>query len=201
MKKATYLILTLLFTVGFSFPGCICNCPKIQGKYFDIVGMRLMTYKQNGNYIQTVKEGEALNLAEYFIDAHFDLNYYGLHNQVKPEINFSFINTAFACSCLNNGYMGTEEKRQELTVITLNDFDAAHLANDTINDLLKRVFVGDTTDLQTYLSKDEGIIHGGGYTLVLKKKPQLDKEVHLQVILKLDNGELYQSSSEKVVIK
>ena len=182
--KATFF--TVLFTVGFSLPGCFCNCPKLRGQYFDVREMRVT----NG----MIPEGYRL-----FVD--FDVSYYNFNkNQLEP-FNFSLINSAYACSCLKDGEDGSKEKLQGLTVITKNDFDPQHLANDTINDLLDVQIYREKYDLQNYLQQDTSAYLYRGYTFLLKKKPQLNKEFKVEVILTLDNGEVFWQTNEPIYIQ
>ncbi|QHT71320.1 hypothetical protein GXP67_34025 [Rhodocytophaga rosea] len=184
--KSKAVFLTALFTIGFTLPGCFCNCPKIRGQYYDVREMKVAN-------IMT-PEG-------YRLLVDFDVSYYNFNKSQPEQLNFSLMNSAYACSCLKDGEEGSKEKLHELTVITKNDFDPQHLANDTINDLLDIQMYPATYDLQSYLQQDTSGFLFRNYNLILKKKPQLNKEFKVEVNLKLDNGEVYQKTNEPIYIE
>lgn len=203
-KKAKYIILTLVFTIGFSLPSCDddCDCPKPLGSYFDINNVKLINYKKRGDCCaDEAKAGQSIMLTDYFLYVKFNVEYYSFHDNTNTKADFSLISNAVACSCLENGVNGTKEKLKELIVITKNDFDNNHLANDTINDLLDISTYGGKQDLQTYLQKDTSTYLYEAYTLLLKKTPVLNKEFITEVTIKLDKGEVYQAIRQPIILE
>jgi hypothetical protein len=62
--------------------------------------------------------------------------YFDYHSHVCPK-PFSFIQTANACSCLDPGYMGSDDQIVAVHVVTLNKLNATFAAGDTINSIAR----------------------------------------------------------------
>ena len=205
IKVAT--LITLL-VVGFTFQYCNpddCGCPPFQGDYFDIQGVELVNYQTRedcSRCIRLIEEEESVRFADYrYLSVDYQVEYYGDDLAATPKQSFSLINSAFACSCIEDGYFGSQDERlDDLTVITLNDFDEQHRAGDTINDLLEVQFFDESTDLNEYLALDTALIKYDQLGLALKKAPDLNEEYHVRVDVKLSTGEVYQTQSRPIRI-
>ena len=103
----------------------------------------------------------------------------------------------YACTPLEPGDEGSKtEKLNSLNIITLNDFDVEHLANDTINDLFQtKIHHADMIDLEEYLAQDTSLIKHQYLELHLKKAPELDHEFKVKVIVDLSTDETYEVES------
>jgi hypothetical protein len=113
----------------------------------------------------------------------------------------SFFSTLNACTCVQSGDLGAKnEKISNLSIITLNDFDATHLANDTINDLFDNVTYNNKQDLNTFLATDTSFIKDTGLSISLKTAPQINKQLKLKAIIKLSNGEVYTAENKQFTI-
>lgn len=197
-------LLTLILISGFTLQCNICDCPSIDGSYFDIKGMELIHYKQVDACCQApMTENEAATFSNYkALSLEYQVDYYGENCRHPHFPDFSLINSAMACSCAYNGVAGSKnEKITSLTVITLNDFDAQHLANDTINDLLSANVDGEIRDLTEFLSTDTSLIYSEAMYLKLKKAPELNEEFKVKVRLELSTSEVYEAESVPVKIR
>lgn len=202
--KIKTLVLTLILVVGFSFSNCDrnvidCNCPPVLD-FFDIQGLELINYKKSGECCtDKISENEEVNFLDYHnLLIHYEVDYI---SQSHKNWNFSLMNSALACSCIADGALGSkEEKLNSLSIITLNDFDSNHLANDTINDLFDVKVVNDLVDLDEYISQDTSLIQSQFLELNLKKAPELNKEFRIKVIVNLSNNETYESESAPIRI-
>ncbi|MEL6256584.1 MAG: hypothetical protein AAFR87_31570 [Bacteroidota bacterium] len=140
-----YIFLTFLLGVGFMIPSCEftdgprispCNCDLYA--YFDINGLRADVFEDfsEGTLVNALDTINFSQLGGIYVD--YEVEYHA-NKEATPKSNWSFslMNAAYACSCIP-GPLGS--KREELVnfqVLTLNDFDEDHKANDDINDLLQ----------------------------------------------------------------
>jgi hypothetical protein len=202
------IFLTAIMVSGFAFQNCNpfevdCNCPPFLGDYFDIQGIELINYKKRGECcVDKILGNEEVKFSDYHgltIDCVVEYHTSNC-NRNKPW-GFSIINSALACSCLENGWEGSkEEKLTSMTILTLNDFDDEHLANDTINALFEVRFHNEILDLNEYLLQDTSIMKFEDFGLKLKKAPELDNEFKIKVIMELSTNEIYESESLPIKI-
>ena len=205
MKTKTILI-TLILAIGFSFPSCDpyeagmdCSCPRIDGEYFDIQDIEAA----NVATIAPLNENDTINFDEYrFLQIDYLVEY---HSSVEPtNWSFSLLNSAYACSCIENGMYGSKtEKLENLTLITLNDFDDTHLANDTINDLfeIQHSFPQEISDINEYLMQDTSLIQEQALRLFLKRPPSLNPNFQVKLVLELSTNEIYEATTTPIVIR
>ena len=176
-----------------------CNCDPVTGEFFDIHGIEVINqYKKTGeNSIDIIAENEIVPFEKYNgLSVNYAVNY--ITNIPKKKSSFSSIYSAYACSCIYNGEAGSKnEKYANITVITLNDFDEAHRANDTINDLM---LVKDEY-LSDYLQNDTINIRYQGIRLMLDRKPVLNQNFKAKVVVELSTGEIYQDESYSIIIQ
>jgi len=205
MRRKTFF-LTLLLVTGFTFQNCDpfdCNCPPFSGGYFDIQGIDLINYKKRGNSsVDKLLENEEVKFSDYSgLTIDYIVEYHSNNCHQKKTWDFSIMNSALACSCLENGWEGSkEEKINSLTILTLNDFDTEHRANDTINELLDIGFHCETFDLNEYLLQDTSNIEFEDLILKLKVAPELNNEFKVKVIMELSTNEIYESESIPIKI-
>lgn len=203
-KNIKTKILVIALVMGLPLQMCSptrngddCNCGPITGEYFDIKGMELQNYKWVGtNSISPIKENEAVPYEDYAgLGVEYIVDYISQRRAKRP--GFSLTSSAYACSCIQDGDRGSKyEKLSNITVITLNDFDETHAANDTINDL---IMVKDEY-LRDYLAKDTLNIQFPGIQLKLDRKPTRDENYKVKVVVELSTGEVYQNISKSIKI-
>lgn len=206
--KIKTAFLVLILAIGFSFGNCIfvdpCDCPPFLGDFFNIQGIDLSNYKKRGDCCaDKMAENEQVAFGQYHgMVVDFEVEYHSSNDTPPIEDAFSLIPSAWACSCLDNGWQGSKNEVLEfLTVITLNDFDNEHLANDTINDLLSVNAFGDITDLDTYIMENaSSLIMFEDITLKLKRAPALDTKYRVKVSMGLSTGEVYEVVSRPIAI-
>lgn len=198
--------LTLLLTVGFTVQQCnplSCGCDKFRGKYFDIQGISADSFRKRGTCCaDRMKAGEDVTLADHNLGVRYQINYFSAQPPRPRCAPFSLISSAAACDCIEDGYLGSRERLRSFTVVSVNDFDAQHLANDTINDLLRTaVSPGQTSDLTTYLQTDTAFVQQQDYVLYLKKRPELRTDFAARITIVLQNGESYTTTTQPVNIR
>lgn len=205
LKNIKTKVLVFVLVIGLPLQMCSpddnggdCNCGPITGSYFDIKGMELNNYKQLGdNSFKLMEENEAVPYAQYAgLIVSYNVDYISQRRSKRPA--FSLIASAYACSCLYDGYAGSKnEKLSNITVITLNDFDEYHAANDTINDL---ILINDEY-LADYLVRDTINIQIPGIPLKVDRKPTINENYKVKVIVELSTGEVYQKVSNSIIIR
>lgn len=195
----------LLLLVGMLVQGCEdsldCDCGKPEGNYFDIQGLSAVGYRQRpgSSGTERMSAGQTALLADYFLVASYQVSYFSARAAAPARrAPFSLISQAYACTCRANGDDGSKEKLKRLTVITLNDFDAQHPANASINDLLTVGTIFGAAYLNAVLQTDTARIKQTDYTLRLKRKPAADFVA--RIIVELQNGEIYSATTEPVKI-
>ena len=204
MKKCIKFLLFLILFVGFVLPGCDpleddCNCPELLGDFFDIESLALRNFQVDGNGNEAAIDPMiGVDWDDYILRGTFGVTFFGAIDPV-PDYNFSLMSSAYSCSCLDNGTKGSQEKLTEFKVITRNDFDADHLANDTINSLINiSVFRNEPIDLNTFLQTDTTNIGYDAFDLTLKSAPTSSEEFAVDILIRLDNGEEFLSPTGSV---
>lgn len=210
LKSIRTKVLVFALVIGLPLQMCSpennddCNCGPITGRYFDIKGIELNNYKKTGeNSMGLVEENEVVPYAIYAgLVVKYNVDYISHRRPKRPS--FSLISNAYACSCASNGENGSKnEKLSKITVITLNDFDEDHAANDTINDLIlvKGVYSQEDEYLSDYLVNDTLNIQFPGIQLKVDRKPTLNENYKVKVIVELSTGEVYQDVSKSIKIR
>ncbi len=192
------IVLTILLAIGFTFQNCEidCGCAPVEGNFFDIKGIEL----------SNIANDTEVAFEDYFgINLAYQVDFVVNNFKKSHQWDFSLMNTALACDCDFNGSQGSKnEKLDNLTVITLNDFDSEHLANDTINDLMQvRLQEFSFIHLNQYLQQDSGFIPKVNLELGLmpKKAPELNKEFKVKIIVNLSTEETYEATSQPIKIE
>lgn len=198
------ILLTLFLITGVTFQQCNpfdCNCPPYLGDYFDIRDIALTQYrKRDACCINALEANEEVRYSDYYgITIDFQVDYLAFQCREGSRYGFSLTNTALACSCPENGWLGSKtEKLESLAVLTLHDFDASHSARDTLNDLLEVRLFTETMELEEYLRQDTSLVRFEDLSLQLKKAPELDTTFQVYVRLELSTGEVYEAQSVPV---
>lgn len=195
------VLATTLLITGF-LPGwhcTICDCPDILGDYFNVTGVSVIQRDQANNILV---DSSSIAFSQYkgiFLD--YQVDYHALVPKcTHPSFSGAFLSEAMACECDYNGYRGSKtEMLEDILLITQNDFDAQHLANDTINDLFEVNYLGSIYSLNDFLALQNGQLLGQeDIVLTLTKAPQTNPAFKVKVIFKLSENEEYQAESTLV---
>jgi len=189
--KFKVLFLTLLLTVGIGFQNC-GTCPDVD-LFFDIIGMNLVHRGQDNGPLEedTIAFDDYGSLAIVY-DVDFVYN-------ASPLDGFSLMPTAYGLDCLVEGGEGSrDEQYDNITVITLNDYDHLHKANDTINDLITIAAFGQAMDIETFLARNNGNIINRELDLELTSPPSVSSEFQVRVRVDLSTGEGYDAISSPI---
>lgn len=203
MKNFKTILLSLFFTIGFIFPSCkkenLCGGKSIESpRYFDINGLEAVVFQNNKGY----KLLEPLDTISFSGTTGIYMTYQADYHSLRlPSFNhtFSLINSTMACSPTIPGYDGSKtEKLENLSIITLNDFDDEHPANSPINDLFEvqsEFFNGEDIQLMEFLQDQTENIKSQELFLILKQAPTSNTAFHFKIIVDLSTGESYETES------
>ncbi|MCC5915980.1 MAG: DUF5034 domain-containing protein [Cryomorphaceae bacterium] len=196
--------MTLLFIFGFTI---ITNCekeyeetcPPFYGQYFDINGIESL----NHHYRNTKTSSPPLenNSIVFFEDyssliLRYSVSYLSAINQPKKK-GFGQL---YALSCSSSGMSGSKhQKYQNITVITLNDFNEQYKKGDTINDVMR---VGYNETIEDYINaRDTSNVENTVFSFFLTQPPTIDPKFQVKVIVELNSGEIYSKESTTVIFK
>ncbi len=172
--------------------------------YFDIKGIGVNHVKINEHgSVQTVIKADSISFSDYkHLNISYDTDYLSQKSPSFHWKNLGFISSAMACDPFEQGYMGSKNERLEnLTLITLNDFDEDHLENDTINDLFSINYFSQDISIAEYLAKDTTLIENTFLNLMLKKAPEMDNNLKIKVVVDLSTGEQYIEESSVLFVE
>ena len=203
MNSRTLLLTSILF-LGVTFqncsdPHCVCCDLELRapGDFFDIEGIGSIKHvDKNRVYF----ESNQIRFEDYdYFSLDFMVDYISFKQSRK--FNFSLMNSAFACSPLNGGYLGSkEESIESFQVITINDFDDEHSAGDSINDLLD-LQLGfpfesqESLPLEEFLNTFTDNVPSSRFKLILPSRPTLNNEFQVRIEVVLSTGEQYEETS------
>ena len=201
MKKSKILFLTLFLTIGFTFSECnLCSCPELDGTHFDLQGIdsfrHFKTEKGSSNVIQ---DGEIIDFENYRgLDLLFSFDYtFGQKTNFFTPLGFSLMNTAYGCSCNFNGIEGSLQHFKSIDIVTLNDFDSLHLANNTINEYFE---TGYELPLDSFVHSESRFFEMN-LPLLLTARPTLDSTFQVKITVELDDGAIYSSESDAIILR
>ena len=195
MKNFLLFLLTLFLVIGITFPSCnmddeiICGCPPIEGEFFRIMDMNLFNYTTDGQSTNSILmvANEKPPLDRYFVGLEIDPEFYSFKKQ-KKQWGLSFMNSALACSCIDNGWNGAKERITEMTIITKNDFSEEFMANDILNANMEIFdhYFGKNETIETFVGREGNLLQPFGFRLFLKNAPTINPEFKIEVKIKLD---------------
>ncbi len=208
------VFLTLLFSIGFMLPSCkkdevITGCENAEDyRYFDIKELDIAYLKKDtfDSFRPLSMDMDTIPFAEFAgIYILYEVDYHA------AVTSFSLMGSAMACSIFA-GYDGSKTERLTgLSIVTLNDFDEAHLANSTMDDLIivegSWGLVDDTwvqeatSDLPDYLANQTMPIRSQTLRLLLKKMPEINPELKFSINVELSTGESYEQETRPIYIK
>lgn len=191
--KTKIVFLTLILTIGFTFQNC-CNCPEIDGEFFDIRDMEVIHQDSRGFFTDL----EELSFNEYgFLALIFEVDYIAF--QECMHWNFSTMSSAYGCDCTVNGTSGSrDEMIQNLDVITVNDYNEDYAAGDTINELINVFTFGEEIDLNTYVESVVENIQETSLRMTLDEVPTMNNEFQVRIRMDLSTGERYDVISRAI---
>jgi hypothetical protein len=211
MKIFKPFFLTLVLVVGF---GCFCDCPEITGDYYNILGFDSLIHTQLKNdEFSYLTDNDTIDFTDYKgLEFSFNSEFtFGKNETPATPFDFSLTNTAYgtSCNCIYNGDRGSLQKVEAFDIITINDFDSLHLANDTITEYFITEY---DMPLDSFLIQNQNRLFGSWrqvgdeedklkFRLLLLEQPKIDDLFQVKVNIELDNGVVYSMESDAIIIE
>lgn len=195
MKKIVSLFVVFILG-GTGMPGCYpCKCPDVAtiDKYADIEGVSSFLSKKATatSGLGSVKANDRLSWDEIALfSVVYVIRTYGYDLPKKKVGTWGL--AAYACDCVQPGYLGSTERLKNMTVKTVFDFDATHPAGSALDEWVQVDFYPSGKTLKRFLA--EGPIPGislGRHDLTITKAPSVKGPFALDITVELDNGEIY----------
>lgn len=201
--KNIKLLLTLLLVFGFTLTNCEkddCGCPPFEGAYFDIRGIESIRHFEriSEDVVSPLPDGGQVPFDSYYgFTMEYSLTYLSMDHGNKSHT--SGMGQLYACSCLEySGMEGSKHERiEEITVITLNDFNESFKANDTINEILSV----HGQPLNEYLAQNTELISHPAMTFSLDEEPSSSNPFKVKVVAELSTGETYEQETSTVILE
>lgn len=135
-KLVVFSLLLLLISVGgILLESCDpCKCTEPEKFYaMNKADIAVLRKSADPNAHELLHDSGSVKTSELDIRLRFYFNY---HSQICPPA-FSLIQSANACSCLDPGYMGSDEPMLDLTIESMNKWNSTFGPGDTINSVVK----------------------------------------------------------------
>ncbi|RDV15428.1 hypothetical protein DXT99_10270 [Pontibacter diazotrophicus] len=196
------IVLTLVFLLGITLVNCGKeeSCPTFKGYFFDIQGISSVVhhYQHSPTVAPPLEDNAKLAFNDYHgLTLRYSVNY--LSSLQEPARRNGF-GQVYALSCFSSGEGGSKlEKYENITVVTLNDFNAQYKKGDTINEIMTVGFNESIRDFIT--SRDTVEIETQSMNFKLNEPPSLNSKFKVKVIIELSTGEIYSKESTTVEFK
>lgn len=186
----------VLFFFFINFIGCESPCGSGNPlPYFDIKGLREVNNLKDSGH--STVPNEEVNIKDYKMDLILDVTYYGYLQ--KSSYN------SLACSPLENGYNGTNEKIDYIKITADKAYDEKHDANVSLNDLV-RIYnsslgqKGSNQTLDDYLKNILFSPKSYGLSITFSNPPSKKQNIIFTVEYALTNGEKYTAKTLPIII-
>lgn len=198
MKKLVFTYLLL-----FGFLRCDMNefegeCPEPTQPYFDIIGLTLIDQQKPSDCCAELITTGKVPFDQHQVQVQYD--FVTIAQQPKQQKSILFMNSSFALSCIGNGYKGSKETLERLSVTANFDIDDEHPANSSIDNLLFIRTFEKELSLADYIEEQKGQFIEEPFLLFrLIERPQLSDSMSFNVSVQLTNGEAYTSTTQQVI--
>ncbi len=201
MKILQRLILVSICFIGIHFQSC-CNCDSVD-EYFDIQDMFISYDIINPD--QFAQTEDITIPVDNFVQFRTEFVVDYISNVKCKHFGFSTMNTAWSCSCVQEGDEGSkEEKIENIQVKTLFDYNAQFSQNDIINEMMEFSPIlneNSYTSLNNHLEMDTSLIMQEYQLLRPTELPTADSILQLEITLELNTGEVYTAISPKITFE
>lgn len=201
--KILKVLLTAVLVVGFILPGCNddpgCDCSFVK-KYFNIEGINLGVGEQIG-----VDASAGYQWQDFRGQIAYQTSFYGdLQSEESERIFYglSLIPTASACSCAPDGYKGSEEGIDSLTITTVYDYNASFPAGSDLAAITEVNFLGDNFEmLQDFLIRNKDAVFEQQHIYRFLQAPDSNNTpFQAKIRMVLNNGEIYEATTEQIMM-
>ncbi|NVO86074.1 hypothetical protein [Hymenobacter terrestris] len=186
MKK-----ILLLLVLSIPLPACEDQCGSDVPRFFDVQNIQWQAERVSTSGLSgpVLRDGETVGRASLRLKFAVVVQYYSLQKATAGQ--------AFACSPAPAGYQGTSERVDSLVVLSRYDYDAAHPAGRSLNDLLD---LNEALSLQDVQITPRNIARPDGQpvqeiALRLKQAPTASAKQQFFVRYRQTNGEVYSAET------
>jgi hypothetical protein len=132
MKKTVQVLLGIAALNGAAlFQSCDREkCGGLVLSHYDIKGLNVQHLISSGGQVSPAQPGIEYSATEYTLELNLPITYYSLSAN-----SFSDGNAAFACSPVENGYRGTNERISKLIITSDSTWSSSFPAGADLNDL------------------------------------------------------------------
>ncbi len=190
IRKVSYIF---VFFTALNIYSC-CNCDDV-GEYFDINSMSVKASSKG----QTLSADTNIRVDfdAYYIDLNFVKRYY---SQASSPFNCSNIlfNTAYACKCKQDGYLGSKETLEGIAIFSNNKFDSLGNVRDNLSKYFELSSQNEYyisipfADMDSVVNTKPNAF--SQITLRLKTKPTGSLQHQFTIEYKQTNGEIYRAT-------
>lgn len=186
----------LLLVLSIPLPACEDQCGNDVAKFFDVQNIQWQADKvsASGQSSSPLGNGESVSYLNLRLGFAVVASYYSLQKSANGQ--------AFACSPAPGGYQGTSERVDSLVVFSRYDYDAAHPAGHSLNDLLALDETLSSRDIQITprnIAKPDGQ-PVREISLRLKQAPTASSKQQFLVRYRQTNGEAYAAETPVLTI-
>ena len=197
--KTSKVLLTLVLFFGLTLTNCETEetCPPFEGAFFDIQGIRSLVhhYRLSDSASPPLENNAVIPFESYsWLILRYSVDFL---SSKEPTKSNSGLGQLYALSCLQNGEAGSKnEKYENITVVTLNDFSDQFSNGDTINELVR---IGFDQTIEEFLAFQDTInIQQNALIFGLIEPPTANPKYRVRVTVELNTGEIYSRESNTV---
>lgn len=195
MKKIIISITTLVLVIGIP----ACGEETCGENFFTILDIEAYSETQiNGSKRIRMSPNDTTNEEFYRVYCSLVMNHYSV--QASPSLNPLPVQSSFALSCHNPK---SDKNIDTIYIISKNKLAPNFSNNDTINNhILVEQSIKKTLSLSNYLKSQKARFESQNITFKLDTTVQNKTLPHsFTIVLKLDNGEVYTSTTTPVYFK
>lgn len=204
MASRGKLLLTLINTIILMMGPASClqeTCEKAP-PYFAIHGIDLYNTVLDGTEPYSWRlagEEETVPWTRFFMRVGFKKTY---HSQIKAKGGQNL----YALSCIEPGGGGSQTGMDTIYFVALHDYNAEHLANDTLNSIvLTNYWTSNMDDFQEffplsqYLDENKEHIYYDGFDIRVAEPPAASSTLQqFKIVFRLANGETFEATSQPI---
>jgi hypothetical protein len=201
LKVLRFILITIFILIGPTACYIFERCPEVN-PYFSIDGVDInaLQYSVSSrfNWKLISQDSGPVWWDDLFFVTVFQTSYYS-------EVSSSSTTNLYALSCPELGYKGAEIGVDTLYLVTLTDYNAEYLQNDTLNNitLVSEEWRVDNLDgfypIADYIKENRNNIQSESFNLRITEPPISKSSAHqFKVIFVLSNGTIFEAESGPV---
>ena len=193
------IAVTVALIIGPSACSLFQSCPEVS-PYFSIEGLETdhMKLTNSSSIGEPITTGEIVEWDKYILHSYFKKSFYA-----STKFNFGG-SLAYALSCIESGYSGSEVGVESLYLIALKDYNLAYQKNDTLNNIINIRDLNDIDEvysLSTYIGENNSGIQYDSFEIVLTEAPEGRVDLEFELVYILTSGEVFKERTTTVSLR